>query len=442
MISHRQLKGIFIKASYIIILSWLLAPIGLISIASAQDNNTAEANTRVLGKSNPFSQAQYKKDVSRIFAKGVPPEEVDSTLLNFTDQALKTMDDLVCTESTTAGHDSASLKKAWEQTFEPDEDGVCKIKYVYKGKGEPVGELWRFLLPCCDYPACTKTLWLVAEEIEYRFPVDTRESSIQIGDSPLRIHYSFAVPQWTGRLPNENVGSGSSPLPNGGGAIGGGGKTGSTGGQGCDPTKYGSIANGSTINQNFSNYVMSIGARETGFSDKEANTDFYNQISPGGGSSPKIYDSNGKVVGYHNSNVARGVNKEGLTLEQAQAKYGDYGYFQTNQNDVDHAIKLGVPPDKAAAMNNGGGNGKYTVEQQAEATALYIQKLNPAAAEAAANGDYAKANSLLNGKWPSLPGGKSHKSGNDACANSFLNYTGSGSTTADAGTMPTGSTGG
>lgn len=175
----------------------------------------------------------------------------------------------------------------------------------------------------------------------------------------------------------------------------------------ANPSGIGSIADGQ-VNQNFSNYVMSIGARETSFSAREANSDYYNQVETVPGQS------------YANSNVRRGVQQEGLTLEQAQARYGDYGYFQTNQADVEDAVRLGVPRDTASAMNNGGGNGNYTPQEQARATALYIQAYNPEAAAAASRGDYATANRLLNGKWPSLPGGRSYRPGNDACANRFL----------------------
>ena len=164
------------------------------------------------------------------------------------------------------------------------------------------------------------------------------------------------------------------------------------------------------IDENLARYTMSIGARETSFDTSEANSDYYN-------STVTIPGKNGS---YYNSNVARGVNKEDLTLEQSRAKYGDYGYFQTNQNDVEHAVRLGVPRDIASAMNNGGGRGNYTPEQQARATALYIKAYRPEAAAAASRGDYTTANALLKGKWPSLPGGRSHKTGQDSKANAFL----------------------
>jgi hypothetical protein len=72
-------------------------------------------------------------------------------------------------------------------------------------------------------------------------------------------------------------------------------------------------------------------------------------------------------------------------------------------------------------MNNGGGRGNYTPEQQARAVAQYIKAFKPEAAAAASRGDFATANALLKGKWPSLPGGKSHRPGQDAKANVWLN---------------------
>jgi hypothetical protein len=162
------------------------------------------------------------------------------------------------------------------------------------------------------------------------------------------------------------------------------------------------------LNDNLTKYAASIGARETGFDAKEANSDYYNAVSTVKGKS------------YRNSNVARGVQREGLTLAQSQAKYGDYGFFQTNQNDVEDAVRRGIPRDVASAMNNGGGRGNYSVAQQTNAIAQYIKKYKPEAAAAAGRGDWGTANSLLNGKWPSLPGGQSHRPGNDAKANAFL----------------------
>jgi hypothetical protein len=177
---------------------------------------------------------------------------------------------------------------------------------------------------------------------------------------------------------------------------------------GVDPTtfNYNLDAN---IDENLAKYVMSIGARETSLDPQQAKDDYYNAVSTVPGKS------------YRNANVANGVKNEGLTLAQAQAKYGDYGFFQTNQNDVEHAIRLGIPRNIASAMNNGGGQGSYTLQEQAKATALYIKAYRPEAANAAARGDWSTANAILKGKWPSLPGGKSHRPELDGKSNAFLN---------------------
>ena len=149
------------------------------------------------------------------------------------------------------------------------------------------------------------------------------------------------------------------------------------------------------------NVVGGIGAGETEYSDKEAATDRYNQIS-------------------NNSNVRRGVQREGLTLEQAQAKYGDYGYFQMNQDNVNQAIKAGVDPSVAAALNNGGGRGNYSKTQQQAAVMAYIRAVKPNAAAAASRGDYTSSFNQLKGIWPSLPGGLSHRPALDKTRNSYL----------------------
>lgn len=154
------------------------------------------------------------------------------------------------------------------------------------------------------------------------------------------------------------------------------------------------------LDENVARYIGSIGARETGFSDKEADTDANNRV-------------------HNNSNVRRGVHN-GMSEEDARAKYGDYGYFQTNQNDVDHAIRLGVSPHIARALNNGGGRGGYSVEQQTRAMDAYMQRLSPEGYAAAKRGDWDTANQHFKGKWPSLPGGASHKPANDDLADRAL----------------------
>lgn len=181
---------------------------------------------------------------------------------------------------------------------------------------------------------------------------------------------------------------------------------------GVDPTTFNYNLD-PNINENLARYVMSIGARETGLNPEQARSDVHNV--------EEDKYVNNKRVEVRNSNVVKGRREEGLTLAQAQAKYGDYGFFQTNQSDVNEAVSKGVPRNIASAMNNGGNRGNYSLEEQARATALYIKAFRPDAAAAAERGDWDTANSILNGKWPSLPGGKSHMPVNDSKANAFLN---------------------
>lgn len=232
----------------------------------------------------------------------------------------------------------------------------------------------------------------------------------------------FKPTPFSSGMPNGWMGEGGS----GGGGGGGGGYRGSRGGggggggggdgDGDGPRRsatgdnesrvstegVGELPGGGAppIDDNVNRFIGSIGARETGFRDSEAATDANNQ--PG-----------------NNSNVRRAM-ANGMSQEDAMAKYGDYGYFQTNQNDVEHAIRLGVPRDVAQALNNGGGRGNYSVEEQTRAMDAYLQKLSPEGYEAAKRGDWDTANNAFKGKWPSLPGGASHKSANDALADRAL----------------------
>ena len=152
----------------------------------------------------------------------------------------------------------------------------------------------------------------------------------------------------------------------------------------------GPAADLSKIDPNALKFIRSIGARETGFQASEAASERYNQES-------------------NNSNVRR-FGAEGR----------DYGYFQTNRRDVQDAIRRGVPKEIAEALDNGGGKGNYTVEQQTAAMDAYLQKLNPAGYEAAKRGDWDAANRAFKGKWPSLPGGLSYRPANDRKAAAAL----------------------
>jgi hypothetical protein len=145
-----------------------------------------------------------------------------------------------------------------------------------------------------------------------------------------------------------------------------------------------------TTNDPVKNYLYSIAERETGFSDAEANSNIYNQAG-------------------NNTNVAR-----------YGAAGADYGYYQMNANDVQDAINRGMKPAVAAALNNGGGSGSYTLEQQTAALTQYMQLAHPNAYAAMQTQNYDQANALLKGQWPSLPGGLSYRPANASAANKYL----------------------
>ncbi|MBU6375446.1 MAG: hypothetical protein KGQ59_05580 [Bdellovibrionales bacterium] len=156
------------------------------------------------------------------------------------------------------------------------------------------------------------------------------------------------------------------------------------------------------LNDNLTRFVLSLGCRETGFNKKEASHDLNNRAS-------------------NNRNV-RVLVAKGVSEKEAMKIAGDYGYFQCNQNDVNDAQNLGLEPEVASALNNGQNKGQYTLAQQTRAVIQYIKK-SPAlkkGAEAAERQDWKTANRLLNKKWPSLPGGGSHKSHLDANCNQYL----------------------
>ena len=91
-----------------------------------------------------------------------------------------------------------------------------------------------------------------------------------------------------------------------------------------------------------------------------------------------------------------------------------------NANDVQDAINRGMDPAIAAALNNGGGNGRYTLEQQTAALTQYMQLAHPNAYAAMQSQNYDQANVLLKGQWPSLPGGLSYRPANAPIANKYL----------------------
>lgn len=77
------------------------------------------------------------------------------------------------------------------------------------------------------------------------------------------------------------------------------------------------------------------------------------------------------------------------------------GYFQFINGTAAMAVKAGLPDPRA---------GGY--DQQAAATRAYIKRFHPDAAAAIESGDNRKAATILNGEWPSLPGGSQQQNPN------------------------------
>ena len=156
------------------------------------------------------------------------------------------------------------------------------------------------------------------------------------------------------------------------------------------PPSYGKVCGGDpTVNENLSKYVMSMGARETEFQDtgpNGQNGDSCNIIKPGDPC--------------HNHTLANNADKY-PSLEENRAQNGDYGYFQNNQNDVEHAKRLGIDPEVASCLNNrrGGRDGSCTMEEQACAQAKYLQAAHGSAAEQASAGNFSTADGMLDNKW-------------------------------------------
>lgn len=120
-------------------------------------------------------------------------------------------------------------------------------------------------------------------------------------------------------------------------------------------------------------FLRGIGETETGFSKKEAYSETYNQE-----------DNN------------RNVREYGQ-------KGADYGYYQCNELDVAHAIKLGVNPEIAKHLNGGGKGGKSSVAQQTIAMHEYLRRHYKDAYEALKHTDsidaWQEAIDAMDGKW-------------------------------------------
>lgn len=139
----------------------------------------------------------------------------------------------------------------------------------------------------------------------------------------------------------------------------------SGGGQGIS----GTISGGGTVSTTTASPGMkaalaAIAQGESGFSVKEANTNFYNALTGPG----------------RNANVVREYNINGGNLADAQAKYGDYGFFQANDategQTVYNYLKSQGKDETTAqyyrdAITNNKGTGNFSLQDQTQA-AVYL----------------------------------------------------------------------
>jgi hypothetical protein len=139
----------------------------------------------------------------------------------------------------------------------------------------------------------------------------------------------------------------------------------SAGGQGIS----GTISGGGTVSTTTASPGMkaalaAIAQGESGFSVKEANTNFYNALAGPG----------------RNANVVREYNINGGNLADAQAKYGDYGFFQANDategQTVYNYLKSQGKDETTAqyyrdAITNSKGTGNFSLQDQTQA-AVYL----------------------------------------------------------------------
>lgn len=126
------------------------------------------------------------------------------------------------------------------------------------------------------------------------------------------------------------------------------------------------------INRHQLAFIRGIGATETGFSQKEAYSEYLNKS--------------------HNNANVRKYGQSGA----------DYGYYQTNELDVKDAIKRGVDPEIAKHLHGGGAGGKSTIEQQTLAMHEYLKVKYPKEYAAVASGrpeDLENARARMQGQW-------------------------------------------
>ncbi len=327
--------------------------------------------------------------VARRLNKGVTRDEVEDNFNRFSKANDRLLQNGTCSapiDTLTYGHSKETLG-SYNRKILNIENNRCIINdTTFKGNSKLVlGKLWTYLSPCSSYDCyiCSDGWWNRTDKIAYYFPKYTVEVSQQQFDSYLRLDVSES-----GDYKDESKNRTPTPTPGATRTPG----SGSAEGNDCNYAQASSIANKGGYSENYINWVMSIGERESGFSNKEASTNFYNMPA-------NTYDANGKQTGWKNANVANAM-ANGMSLSEAQALYGDYGYYQNNAKDSQNAVsKYGLSQQSADALSNGGGTGNYSLEDQTLAMAEYIKKKYPDSAAAAENGDYASADDGVDGFW-------------------------------------------
>lgn len=135
-----------------------------------------------------------------------------------------------------------------------------------------------------------------------------------------------------------------------------------------------------SLNPNVKKALYGLGMAETGFNPTEATSNSANAV--------ETITQGGKKIAVKNKYVAEEFARNGGDLAAAQAKYGDYGYFQVNSKNNDEA---------GVILNQG------TAAEQMVKTSDYIKKVHPDAYAAMEAGDTATAYKILGeGRWPSL----------------------------------------
>jgi hypothetical protein len=154
--------------------------------------------------------------------------------------------------------------------------------------------------------------------------------------------------------------------------------------------------------KNMVKWLASLATPETGFSASEATSDACNQLADGKGSvkNVNVLAEYKKITG---TNWQPGMPVDAEALKTAQDRRGDYGYYQINDAQENAELRRAGYTD--IDLRSG------TAAEQTQKMAFYLDNVinkNPkfaGAADAIRRGDFAYADSKLNGKWASLPGG-------------------------------------